>query len=142
MTLYLSPEQPSACVLLLQDISCEFVAAEAAKSLRAHGFCSVTYAGLRVDVFLPIVPFYEEARTRRKRLQLAGQPIMVWDAESLTVFKMMFFRRKDLADVEQILRSQGGQLDRLWVRQQLARMYGGGDPRLSAWDELVLEIST
>ena len=41
----------------------------------------------------------------RRKVDLDGQPIMVWDAESLAVFKMMFFRRKDLADVEQILRA-------------------------------------
>ena len=34
---------------------------------------------------------------------LAGQPVMIWDAESLIVFKFMFFRRKDVADVEGIL---------------------------------------
>jgi hypothetical protein len=53
---------------------------------------------------------------------------------------MMFFRRKDLADVEQILRTQGPQLDRVWVRQQLAEMYGARDPRLAAWDDLVREV--
>jgi hypothetical protein len=72
-------------------------------------------------------------------MELANQPIMIRDAESLTVFKMVFFRRKDLADVEQILRSQGSQFDRAWVRGQLAEMYGARDPRLAAWDELVLE---
>ena len=73
-------------------------------------------------------------------MELTDQPIMVWDAESLVVFKMMFFRRKDLADVEQVLRTQGPQFDRLWVREQLADMYGSRDPRLSAWDDLMHEI--
>jgi hypothetical protein len=140
LTLYLPPERPAECLWLLQDIGCEFLSAKAAESLGEHGFCSVTFDGMRVDVFLPIVPFYEAARTRRKRLELAGQPIVVWDAESLAVFKMMFFRRKDLADVEQILRTQRGQFNRLWVREQLAGMYGAGDPRLAAWDELVREV--
>jgi hypothetical protein len=140
LTVFLPPERPAECLWLLQDIGCEFLSAAAAESLREHGFCSVKFAGMRLDVFLPIVPFYEAARTRRKRLELAGQPVVVWDAESLAVFKMMFFRRKDLADVEQILRTQSGQFNRLWVREQLAGMYGTGDPRLSAWDELVREV--
>ena len=76
----------------------------------------------------------------RSKLVKIDRPIMVWDAESLTVFKMMFFRRKDLADVEQILRTQAEQFDRLWVRQQLAGMYGPGDPRLSTWDEMAREV--
>lgn len=140
LTVYVPPDKPSHLLRLLQDIGCQFSAKEAAQSLREHGFCRVTYTGMRVDVFLPIVPFYEAARPRRKRVELVNQPIMIWDAESLTVFKMMFFRRKDLADVEQILRTQGPGLDRVWVRHQLVEIYGARDPRLAAWDDLAREI--
>ena len=62
---------------------------------------------------------------------------MVWDAETLCVFKLMFFRLKDLADVEEILRVQGDQLDRDWVQRQILGIYGPRDPRMSRWDELV-----
>jgi hypothetical protein len=140
VTLYMPPERPSESIWLLQDIGCEFSPTKAAESLREHGFCRVTFAGMDVDVFLPMVPFYESARARRKRVELGGQSVVVWDAESLAVFKMMFFRRKDLADIEQILRAQGKQFDRLWVREQLAGMYGPRDPRLSGWDDLVRGI--
>jgi hypothetical protein len=139
LTVYLPADRPTECIALLEDLGCEFRAAEAAQSLREHGFCSVRYAAMRLDVFLPSIPFYEAARARRKRFELAGRSIMVWDAETLAVFKMMFFRRKDLADVEQILRTQGSQFDHPWVREQLAAMYGARDPRLSAWDDLARE---
>ena len=59
-----------------------------------------------------------------------------------TVFKMMFFRRKDLADVEQILRSGGKDLDRTWVRRQLIGIYGARDPRIAGWDELCSDVAT
>jgi hypothetical protein len=140
VTLYLPADKPAECVRLLQEIGCDFSATEALESFREHGFSRVTYGGVRVDVFLPIAPFYEAARVRRKRVEIAGQPAMIWDAETLAVFKMMFFRRKDLADVEQILRSQAAQFDRAWVRERLAEMYGVRDPRLAAWDDLVREI--
>ena len=52
----------------------------------------------------------------------------------------MFFRRKDLADVEQILRTQGTRFDRTWVREQLLAMYGAGDPRLAQWDDLLRDV--
>ena len=54
----------------------------------------------------------------------------------------MFFRRKDLADVESILRTQGGNLDLMWVKSQLIKMYGNRDPRVSQWNELVDETRT
>jgi hypothetical protein len=51
----------------------------------------------------------------------------------------MFFRRKDLADVESILRVQGANLDLSWIESQLIEMYGSRDPRISQWKELVDE---
>jgi hypothetical protein len=72
-------------------------------------------------------------------MPLGAREAYVWDAETLCVFKMMFFRRKDLADVEAILRSQGPALDHDWVEQQLLAMYGQRDPRISQWRELVAE---
>jgi hypothetical protein len=140
VTLFLPPEKPAECVAMLRAIGCNFHDAEALESLREHGFCRVAVEDVRVDIFLPIVPFYEGARLRRQRVQLGGQAVMIWDAETLAVFKMMFFRRKDIADVEQILRTQGAAFDRSWVRSQLADMYGLRDPRLSQWDELVREV--
>jgi hypothetical protein len=139
ITLFLPPERPSDCLWILGEIECEFSSAMALDSLREHGFCRVTFSGLDVDVFLPIVPFYEAARVRRKRVALGGQAVLIWDAETLAVFKMMFFRRKDLADVEQVLRGQGAGLDRAWVREQLVAMYGSRDPRIAEWDNLVRE---
>jgi len=140
VTVFLPAERPTECVWLLQEIGCEFSAATALEALREHGFCRVRFAGIDVDVFVPIIPFYEAARARRKSVELAGRSIVIWDAESLAVFKMMFFRRKDLADIEQILRTQRATFDRAWVREQLAAMYGTRDPRLSAWDDLVREV--
>lgn len=140
VTIFLPPDEPSRCISLLQDIGCTISSAEASESLREHGFCRANYAETHLDVFLPTIPFYHIAQSRCKEAKLADQSVMIWDAESLVVFKMMFFRRKDLADVEQVLRIQGISFDRPWVRQQLVGMYGERDPRLSAWDELVQEL--
>lgn len=71
---------------------------------------------------------------------LLDSKIEIWDAETLCVFKMMFFRRKDLADVEQLLRSQGGALDASWVDHHIEQMYGRRDPRVSTWREIVQEV--
>ena len=101
-----------------------------------HGFARVEYHGTRVDVFLPIVPFYEAAKERRARVELGDATVSVWKPEVLAVFKMMFFRLRDLADLEQVLRTQGSALDRTWVRAQLREIYGERDPRLPRWDEL------
>jgi hypothetical protein len=140
VTLFLPPEKPSQCVRVLQQIGCEVTAADALESLTKHGFCQVALLGRRIDVFLPLLPFYEEARRRRKQVVLSDQPVMIWDAESLCVFKMMFFRRKDIADVEQILRAQEKELDRNWILERLEELYSVRDSRISQWQELVKEV--
>ena len=72
LTIFLSPERPTECVWLLQDLGCELSAAEALQSLRDHGFCSVKFAGMRVDVFLPTTAFYEAARRGANGSSLAA----------------------------------------------------------------------
>jgi hypothetical protein len=141
VTLYISPDDPSECVGLLRDAGCDFQRIDVMVSLQEHGFCRVTYHGFQLDVFLPTIAFYEHARLRRRRVSLEGQPVMIWDPETLCVFKMMFFRRKDVADVEQILRVQGNKLDRQWVVDRVVEMYGARDPRVTRWRELVDQVS-
>jgi hypothetical protein len=52
----------------------------------------------------------------------------------------MFFRGKDLIDVERILVVQGPEFDRNWVRSQLVDIFGARDPRIAAWDDLARRI--
>jgi hypothetical protein len=139
LTLYLPMDKPSEIVWVLGEIGCDVRASAAIASIQEHSFCKVEYGGFRVDVFLPNIPFYEAAKARRQQLPIGKQRAMIWDAETLTVFKMMFFRRKDIADVEQILHSQRS-FDQIWVREHLVDIYGMRDPRVVQWDELIREI--
>jgi hypothetical protein len=140
LTLFLQPDKPSECIWLLQDLGCTVSAIEAAHSLREHGFCRVDYLGVRVDVFLPTIEFYSSARDRRRQVHLGEQAIWIWDAESLVIFKLLFFRRKDIADIEQIARTQGELLDCEWIQAQLEPLFGRRDPRVAQWNELRKEL--
>ena len=124
-------------IALLDAVGCVVDPERARGTLAEHGFCSATLAGLRVDVFLPIVDFYTVARGRRRRVDLSGVPLMIWDAETLVIFKLMFFRDKDLVDIAQILRTQAGRLDSDWITTRLVDLFGRRDPRVSRWHELL-----
>ncbi len=139
VSFYLPIKEAGKTVAVLHAIDAEFSESKVRESLAEHGFCSVQFLGRRLDVFLPIAEIYEAARTRRKKMLVGDRQVMVWDAETLCVFKMMFFRRKDLADVEAILRTQGEYFELSWVVSQLIAMYGNRDPRVSQWNELVDE---
>ena len=139
VSLYLSPTDPGETIHVLHEIAAEFSESNVRDSLSKHGFCSILFSGRRLDVFLPIADIYHAARSRRQRISIGDGAAWIWDAETLCVFKMMFFRRKDLADVEGILRMQQRKLDASWVEQRLLELYGKRDPRLNQWQELVDE---
>ena len=97
------------------------------------------FEGIRVDVFIPTVPFYKELKRRVRNAVLLGRPIKILSPEDLLVLKLMFFRRKDLADAEAVLRDQGTALDRRKVRDRLVKLVTEEDERVRAWDDLARE---
>lgn len=66
----------------------------------------------------------------------------VVSAEALCVFKLLFFRPKDLVDVSNVIALQGAKLDRTYVRRWLVEMMGEDDERVRKWDELVRDYGT
>ncbi len=91
---------------------------------------------VRVDVFVPSIPFYSVAEQRRVATTIAGRATWVHSAEVLAVFKLLFFRPKDLLDVERMLQIQGRAFDRGFVRQALLDMVDNDDPRVEKWDAM------
>jgi hypothetical protein len=89
-----------------------------------------------VDVFVPSIPFYAEALARRVRVRLAGRDTWVLSPEVLAVFKMLFFRAKDLRDLERLLVVQGSRFDQAFVRGALVDMLGADAEQVAAWDRL------
>jgi hypothetical protein len=139
VTLYLPLDDSSGCMQLLERIGCEFDRDKAHDLLKQHSFCQVNLLGIRADVFLPMSSFYEAAKARRREVPIGNRRAYIWDAETLCVFKMMFFRQKDLIDIQSILRSQGSALDRNWIEKSLLDLYGTRDPRITRWRELTAE---
>ena len=115
---------------------------EAARhSASERGDFRVRFSGMRVDVFVPSIPFYESVRTRVVEAVLLGRPIHLLSAEDLAVFKLLFFRPKDVLDVERMVAFQGDDLDRQYVRRWLVDLVGRGDPRIERWDAIVAVVA-
>jgi hypothetical protein len=54
---------------------------------------------------------------------------------------MIFFRRKDLADVEAVPRHPPAGLDLDVVRTKLVELVGKGDERVREWDAIVSDVA-
>jgi hypothetical protein len=70
---------------------------------------------------------------------IAGGPTWVHSAEVLAVFKMLFFRPKDLLDVERMLWVRGADFDRDFVRHHLVDMLED-DERITSWDAICARV--
>lgn len=121
-----------------------FAANDDVATLRVHaiqeGQFRGTASGLRVDVFVPTIPYYADLARRTREVTLLGRPMTILGPEDLAVLKMMFFRRKDLADVEALLREQGTTLDRDFVRRTLITLVSEEDERVATFDSIIRDV--
>jgi hypothetical protein len=123
---------------LLQPLGIDF-GADAAIVLAAtkDGLFIGQWDGMRIDVFVPSVAFsYEAERTRVHITNHVGWSGWFLSPEALAVFKLMFFRGKDLVDLERLVAGRRG-LDVQYVRRWIVDMFDQDDPRVQRWDDLV-----
>jgi hypothetical protein len=90
-----------------------------------------------VDLFSASIDFAWEAERRRVKRKVEGRDLWFLSAESLAVFKLLFFRMKDVADLQRLIAVQGSRLDTDFVRTAVAGMLGEDDERIREWDALV-----
>ena len=69
-------------------------------------------------------------------LQRHGERVRVLSPEDTAVFKMLFYRAKDLVDVERLLSLMREKLDVAYVRTALVETVGESDYRVIRWDQL------
>jgi hypothetical protein len=87
-----------------------------------------------VDLFFDYAPIHRDAARHRKIVPFADTRIPVLGPTELAVFKVMFDRTRDWADIEAML--DAGTLHVAGVRARLHEMVGADDPRLARLDEM------
>jgi hypothetical protein len=102
----------------------------------AKGMSVVWFGPYRVDLFTPSIEFSREAERTRRWIDIEGERTCFLSAESIAVFKLLFFRAKDIVDLERLIEVQGPALDCAYVRKELVGMMGEDDERVRRWDEL------
>lgn len=114
----------------------------AARTAAEHEGLMIFWLGLfRIDVFTPSIDFSWEAGRTSRRFDINGTIVSFLSAEALCVFKLLFFRGKDVVDLERLIAVQGEAIDAAYVRARIVDMLGDGDPRVETWDRLWREHS-
>lgn len=101
---------------------------EEVAQLRASGQSRVMFDGIPVDVFLDTTPFHDDLRLHLQHHDLSGRDLPFLGCNDLAVFKAFFNRRKDWADIEEMVRA--GRLDVPYVAGLLTEYVGADDERI------------
>ncbi len=124
----------------LEVAGCQVDRAMAASAATERGEFQAWVGPMRVDVFVPSIPFYESVRTRVRQAPLEGRPAWFLSPEDLSVMKFLFFRTKDLLDVERLVALVGQSFDRVYVERSLTDIVGATDSRLERWRSLLRDV--
>jgi len=126
----------------LESAGCSFDRQAAMASARATGEFKASWNGLRVDVFVSSIDLHRKAKGRVRTAVLGGRALKVLSPEDLAVLKMLYFRPKDMLDLELLVAFAKRTLDLDSIRTDLVAEVGEDDPRVERWDRIVREFGT
>jgi hypothetical protein len=109
-----------------------------AEALADLGQCRLYFDGVPIDVFFDTTGFHADLHLHVAHHELAGRRLPFLGCSDLAVFKAYFNRRKDWADIEEMLRAD--RLDVAYVTGVLAEYLGPDDERLRELHALRDEI--
>ena len=89
-----------------------------------------------VDLFFPQHELHDVVAARVLTVPFGGAAIPVISATDLTIFKVLFNRSRDWADIEAML--EYGEVDRREVRRWLERLVGTDDDRVQRFARLAI----
>lgn len=138
INVFLEPDALTPLIVILQDLGLRFPADPAGDAAR-EGLVVAHWNGYRIDIFTPSIPFSREAERTKTYFQFDDRGAWFLAVEALCVFKLLFFRGKDLVDLERLLAVMGPQIDIAYVRHHIADMMGETDERTHAWDRLTAQ---
>lgn len=136
LNLFVASDQLPGAFDALSSAGVVFDRVEAARLAAEEGLFIGWVGACRIDVFTPSIPFSWEALKTRVSVKVGDSAVWFLSAEALSFFKMMFFRGKDIVDLERLISSTGKRLDAPYVRRWLVETMGEDDERVRKWDEL------
>jgi hypothetical protein len=114
-----------------------FTPSGTAEAIAADGQIRLWWDETPVDLFLDYVPVHADAARHSRAVPFAGTHIPVLGPVELAVFKAMFDRTRDWADIEAMVSAATIDLDA--VRATLATMLSPEDHRFARLDEAVVQ---
>jgi hypothetical protein len=125
-----APESASVLAALPDAIARD---EETSAAIARDGQIRLWWDDTPVDLFLSYEPLHDDAARNRRVVPFEGEEIPILGPVELAVFKTMFDRTRDWADIEAMLAA--GNLDADAVRDHLVARVGRDDRRVSRLNE-------
>jgi len=106
---------------------------DTAAAIARDGQVRLWWDEVPIDLFFSYEPLHDEAARNVRLVPFEGEEIPVLGPVELAVFKAMFDRTRDWADIEAMLAA--GNLDVDAVRDRLTALLSKGDERIARLDE-------
>ena len=136
VNVFVDDEALPGVIATLASLGIELREHDALRAAEQDGMFVGSWDGMRIDVFVPSIPFSHEAAATRVTVRVDGWEGCFLSAEAIAVFKLLFFRLKDRVDLERLVAVRGDRLDRAYIRRWIVEMMGEDDERVLAWDAL------
>jgi hypothetical protein len=104
-------------------------------TVERDGQARLDWDGTPIDVFLNNLPLHQAVATAVVWVPLAGRDIPVLDCASLAIFKALFDRTKDWADLEAIAQATPEDIDA--AAATIADLLGAQDPAVRRLESLI-----
>lgn len=93
-----------------------------------------------IHLFFSYDPFHESCKARARRVPFGDGEIWVLSAEDIAIFKTLYDRPKDCAEVREILLCMGEQMDVAYTLAWLERLLGTEDERVMSFSNSAMAL--
>ena len=93
-----------------------------------------------IHVFFSYDPFHDSCQARARRVPFAESEIWILSAEDIAIFKIIYDRPKDRAEVREVLLCMGERIDVAYMIGWLERILGSEDARVTRFRGSLAEL--
>lgn len=122
---------------VFESLGIVFNREEALVEASEFGMVTVWWGDVKIEAFLVYYAFQEEANRTKVLKKVDGDKFWVVSPESYVIFKLIFFRPKDIVDLEQLVAYMGDKLDLPYLDRWIVEVFGRGSKQGKAWQEII-----
>ena len=137
VNVFLGPEEAGTCFEELERLG---IGSPAADRDMHHHQVVLSWEHTPIHLFFSYDPFHGSCKARARQVPFADGEIWILSAEDITIFKVIYDRPKDRAEVREVLLCMGERMDVAYTIGWLERILGSEDARVTRFRGAVAEL--